>query len=190
MTNFLVTPRNTPTRSAERISYDRAAAYAILDEALLCHLGFVVDGEPRVLPTTHVRVGDTLYLHASSGGGPALALRAGAERICVEVTVLDGLVFGRSQFHHSANYRSVVAHGAPRLVTGGAEQRAALAALVDKAGAVAARPGGTGVPGPDPATAPTACPPAPTDPAPTDPAALDSPTPRSRRSGRTGGPGG
>ena len=83
-----------------------------------CHLGFVVDGEPRVLPTLHVRIGDTLYLHGSTGSRPLLAARGdGGLPVCVAVTLLDGLVYARSQFHHSANYRSVVAHGTARLVT-------------------------------------------------------------------------
>ncbi len=148
MADFLVTTRNTPSRNAARVSYDRAAAYAVLDEAPLCHLAFLANGEPQALPTLHVRVADTLYLHASTGGGPALALRQPGARISVAVTVLDGLVFGRSQFHHSANYRSVVVHGEPRLVTDEAEKLAAMMALVDKAGTVAAgsaqRPGRAG----------------------------------------------
>src|SRR5918997_1839345 len=112
------TPRTTASRSRDRMSYDRAAAHAVLDEAYHCALGFTVDGEPRVLPTLHVRVGDTLYVHGSTGSRPLLAAR-GPEGlpVCVAVTLLDGLVLARSQFHHSANYRSVVAHGAARLVT-------------------------------------------------------------------------
>jgi uncharacterized protein len=142
MMNFLVTPRNMPTRYADRVGYDRPGAYAALDEALLCHLAFVVDGEPRLIPTLHVRVGDALYLHGSTGSGPMLALREPGVRVSVAVTLLDGLVFARSQFDHSANYRSVIVHGQPRLVTDEAEKLTALTALVDKAGAVAAQLGG------------------------------------------------
>ena len=94
-------------RKRDRASYERATAYAILDEAYHCHLGFVVDGEPRVLPTLHARVDDTLYVHGSTGSGPLLAARgADGLPVCVTVTHLDGLVLARSQFHHSANYRS------------------------------------------------------------------------------------
>jgi RimJ/RimL family protein N-acetyltransferase/nitroimidazol reductase NimA-like FMN-containing flavoprotein (pyridoxamine 5'-phosphate oxidase superfamily) len=114
--------------------YERAVAHAILDEAFDCAVGYVVGGEPTVLPTLHVRVDDRLYLHGSAGGRLALTARTGV-RVCVAVTLLDGLVYARSQTHHSANYRSVVAHGTATLVTEEAEKRAAMAALVEKAGA-------------------------------------------------------
>ncbi|SCF39947.1 bifunctional pyridoxamine 5'-phosphate oxidase family protein/GNAT family N-acetyltransferase [Micromonospora mirobrigensis] len=128
------TERTTATRTRDRMSYDRAAAHAVLDEAYHCALGFVVDGEPRVLPTLHVRVDDTLYLHGSTGSRPLLAARGDAGLpVCVAVTHLDGLIFGRSQFHHSANYRSVVAHGTARLVTDEREKLTAMTALVEKA---------------------------------------------------------
>ncbi|SCL33313.1 Protein N-acetyltransferase, RimJ/RimL family [Micromonospora pallida] len=133
---YTPTARTTPTRLRERTSHDRAAAHAVLDEAYHCTLGFTVDGEPRLLPTLHVRVGDTLYLHGSTGSRPLLAAREPAGLpICVSVTLLDGLVYARSQFHHSANYRSVVAHGVARLVTDAAEKSAVLTALVEKVGA-------------------------------------------------------
>ena len=124
-------PRTTPTRSRERVGYDRAAVHAVLDEATVCHVGFVVDGEPVVLPQLHVRVGDRLYLHGSTGaralrmaGGPGLP-------VCVTVTLVDGLVLARSAFHHSINYRSVVAHGVASVVEDETEKSAVLAALVD-----------------------------------------------------------
>ncbi|MEV4542588.1 bifunctional pyridoxamine 5'-phosphate oxidase family protein/GNAT family N-acetyltransferase [Micromonospora echinaurantiaca] len=129
------TPRTTASRTRDRMSYDRAAAHAVLDEAYHCALGFTVDGEPRVLPTLHVRLGDTLYLHGSTGSRPLLAARGDGLPVCVAVTLLDGLVYGRSQFHHSANYRSVVAHGTARLVTDEREKAAVLTALVEKVGA-------------------------------------------------------
>jgi nitroimidazol reductase NimA-like FMN-containing flavoprotein (pyridoxamine 5'-phosphate oxidase superfamily) len=117
------------------MAYERATAHAILDEAWHCHLGFVVDGEPRVLPTLHVRVDDTVYVHGSTGSRPLLAARTPEGLpICLTATLLDGLVYGRSHFHHSANYRSVVAHGIARLVTDEEEKRRVLAALVDKTG--------------------------------------------------------
>ncbi|MEG3633768.1 bifunctional pyridoxamine 5'-phosphate oxidase family protein/GNAT family N-acetyltransferase [Micromonospora palythoicola] len=128
------TTRTTASRSRDRMSYDRAAAHAVLDEAYHCALGFTVNGEPRVLPTLHVRVGDTLYLHGSTGSRPLLAARADGLAVCVAVTLLDGLVYGRSQFHHSANYRSVVAHGTAHLVTDQIEKADVLTALVEKVG--------------------------------------------------------
>ncbi|MFI7605386.1 bifunctional pyridoxamine 5'-phosphate oxidase family protein/GNAT family N-acetyltransferase [Micromonospora sp. NPDC049366] len=133
-TTFPRTPRTTATRSRDKMSYDRAAAHAILDEAYDCALGFTVDGGPRVLPTLHVRVGDTLYLHGSTGSRPLLAARGDGLPVCVAVTLLDGLIYGRSQFHHSANYRSVVAHGTAHLVTDEREKADVLTALVEKLG--------------------------------------------------------
>ncbi|MFI5834526.1 bifunctional pyridoxamine 5'-phosphate oxidase family protein/GNAT family N-acetyltransferase [Micromonospora sp. NPDC051300] len=130
------TGRTTATRTRDRMRYDRATAHALLDEAFHCALAFVVDGEPRVLPTLHVRVDDTLYLHGSTGSRPLLAARGDAGLpVCVAVTHLDGLVYARSQFHHSANYRSVVAHGTARLVDDADEKARVLTALVDKVAA-------------------------------------------------------
>ncbi|MEU1967975.1 bifunctional pyridoxamine 5'-phosphate oxidase family protein/GNAT family N-acetyltransferase [Micromonospora sediminicola] len=127
------TARTTATRTRDRMRYDRATAHALLDEAYHCALAFTVDGEPRVLPTLHVRVDDTLYLHGSTGSRPLLAARGDAGLpVCVAVTHLDGLVYARSQFHHSANYRSVVVHGTARLVDDAAEKAAVLTALVEK----------------------------------------------------------
>ncbi|TCB96256.1 GNAT family N-acetyltransferase [Micromonospora zingiberis] len=132
---YAQTARTTPSRSSDRMSYDRATAHAVLDEAYHCALGFTVDGEPRVLPTLHVRVGDTLYLHGSTGSRPLLAARGDGLPVCVAVTLLDALVYARSQFHHSANYRSVIAHGTARLVTDPGERAGGLTALVEKVGA-------------------------------------------------------
>lgn len=127
------TPLTTPLRARDRMAYDAEVVHAILDEAYLCHVGFMVDGAPRVLPMLHARVGGTLYLHGSTGGRLALAARGGdGLTACVAVTLLDGLVLARSQFHHSVNYRSVVAHGTARLVTDDAERRRGLTALVER----------------------------------------------------------
>jgi nitroimidazol reductase NimA-like FMN-containing flavoprotein (pyridoxamine 5'-phosphate oxidase superfamily) len=129
--SYAPTSRTTPSRARERVSYDREAVHAALDEAVLCHVGFVVDGAPVVLPQLHVRVGETLYLHGSTG---ARAMRRSGDDgldVCVTVTHLDGLVLARSAFHHSANYRCVVVHGRARLVTDPAEQDSALRHLVD-----------------------------------------------------------
>jgi nitroimidazol reductase NimA-like FMN-containing flavoprotein (pyridoxamine 5'-phosphate oxidase superfamily)/RimJ/RimL family protein N-acetyltransferase len=128
---YPVTTRTTPHRLTERVSYDRAAAHAILDEAYVCHLGFTTPDGPRVIPTLVARIDDTLYVHGSTGSGPLLALRAGGP-VCVTVTLLDGLVLARSQFHHSANYRSVVVYGTATVVSDEATQRRAMDALVDK----------------------------------------------------------
>jgi uncharacterized protein len=130
---YPATPRTTPLRGRDRMAYDADQVHAILDEAFSCHLGFVVDGEPRLLPTLHVRIGDTLYLHGSTGSRPLLAARESIP-VCVGVTLVDGLVLGRSQFHHSANYRSVVAHGVASLVENEADKRRVMTALVDKIG--------------------------------------------------------
>jgi nitroimidazol reductase NimA-like FMN-containing flavoprotein (pyridoxamine 5'-phosphate oxidase superfamily)/RimJ/RimL family protein N-acetyltransferase len=133
-TEYPATGHTTPTRYPDRISYQRSSAHAILDEAYVCHLGLIAGDTPRVLPTLFARVEDTLYLHGSTGSGPMLALRDGGP-VCVTVTQLDALVFGRSQFHHSANYRSVVCFGTARPVTDPAEKSRAMTALVDKVAA-------------------------------------------------------
>jgi uncharacterized protein len=135
MVSYAATPRATATRLRERMTYDADVVHAILDEAYVCHLGFVVDGEPRVLPTLLVRIDDTVYVHGSTGSRPLLAARSTGELpVCLTVTLIDGLVLARSQFHHSANYRSVVAHGVARLVTDEDEKDRVFRALMDKAG--------------------------------------------------------
>jgi len=131
---FPTTPRTTPSRKRERVGYERVTAYAIIDEALYCHVGFVVDGSPRVLPTLHVRTNETLYLHGSTGAAAMLAARGEGLPICVTVTHIDALVYARSWAHHSANYRCVVAHGRAHLVTSDQEKWRVLQALVDKVG--------------------------------------------------------
>lgn len=127
------TTRTTPSRSRERVSYDRAAVHAVLDEALICHLGFVADGAPLVLPTIHARVGDVVYVHGSTGAGLVRAAEAGGGSlpVCLTVTLLDGLVLARSQFEHSMNYRSVVVRGAAELVPDPRERDLALRAIVE-----------------------------------------------------------
>jgi nitroimidazol reductase NimA-like FMN-containing flavoprotein (pyridoxamine 5'-phosphate oxidase superfamily) len=122
--------RTTVKRLPERGVYDRAVIDALLDEALYCHVAYVQDGGPRVIPTIHVRVGDTLYLHGSTASRTLRSLRDGAE-VCVVVTLLDGLVLARSAFHHSMNYRSVVVFGRAREVTDPKEKWAAQRALVE-----------------------------------------------------------
>ncbi len=122
------TERTRVRRLPERAAYDRATVHAILDEGFLCHLGFVVDGQPYVIPTGYARVGETVFLHGSTGS--RLGLRPGMD-VCVTVTLVDGLVLARSAFHHSMNYRSVMAIGRTRPVTDPGEKEAALRALVE-----------------------------------------------------------
>jgi nitroimidazol reductase NimA-like FMN-containing flavoprotein (pyridoxamine 5'-phosphate oxidase superfamily) len=124
------TQRTTLIRRPDRGTYDRSSVNAILDEALICHVGFSVDGQPFVLPTTHARVDDRLYIHGSVGGRMLRTLRRGAP-ICVTVTLIDGLVLARSAFHHSMNYRSVVILGSAREVEDEAEKRHGFDALVE-----------------------------------------------------------
>src|SRR5438132_2653683 len=126
----LQTPRTTVRRLAARAVYDREAIYAILDEAYICHVGFVVDGQPFVIPTIHVRLGDTLYFHGSAASRMLRSLRDGIDA-CVTITLLDGLVLARSAFHHSMNYRSVVVLGKGREVSDREEKTRALDALVE-----------------------------------------------------------
>jgi len=132
-TAYQPTPRTTPTRYRERAHYDQKAVHAILDEALICHLGYLGAGGPVVLPTTHARLGDTLYLHGSTGGGPMLAAKAAPSGlpVCVTVTLVDGLVLARAAMHHSVNFRSVVVLGAARVVDDPAEKLRALSCLLD-----------------------------------------------------------
>lgn len=122
------TPRTVLARSKERGRTDRADLYAVLDSGLVCHLGVVVDGSPMVVPTGYGRIGDTLYLHGSTG---SLSLR-GTGEVCVTVTHLDGVVLARSVFHHSMNYRSAMIYGRPRPVRDEEERLAALRAITEQ----------------------------------------------------------
>lgn len=120
-----VTERTRVRRLSARGVFDRAAIYAILDEAFVCHVAFAVDGQPYAMPTGYARLGDALYLHGAAASRMVRQLSAGVD-VCVTVTLLDGLVLARSAFHHSVNYRSAVVLGRARLVTGLDEKRAAL----------------------------------------------------------------
>lgn len=126
----LQTARTTVKRLPQRAGYDRATVHAILDEGLVCHVGFAASGQPYVIPTAYGRVGETLYLHGSAASRMLKTLAAGVP-VCVTVTLLDGLVLARSAFHHSMNYRSVVVLGSARLVEDPAEKAAALEAIVE-----------------------------------------------------------
>ena len=107
---FSPTARTKVQRLPDRGRYDRETVHRILDEGFVCHVGFVVDGQPFVIPTNYARVDETLYLHGSSASRMLRTL-AGGVQMCVTVTLVDGLVLARSAFHHSANYRSVVMLG-------------------------------------------------------------------------------
>jgi nitroimidazol reductase NimA-like FMN-containing flavoprotein (pyridoxamine 5'-phosphate oxidase superfamily) len=126
-----VTDRTRVRRRAERASHERAEVHAILDAALVCHLGFVDQRGPVVLPTAFARVGDTLVVHGSSKSPMLLALAGGAEACCT-VTLLDGLVLARSAFHHSVNYRSVVIFGRGERIDEPDAKREALRAFFTK----------------------------------------------------------
>jgi len=126
----LQSPRTTVKRLARRGEYSRETINAIIDEALICHVGFVVDGSPVVIPTIHTRVGETLYFHGSAASRMLRSLRDGIDA-CVTVTILDGLVMARSAFHHSMNYRSVVVLGKGREVVDREEKLQVLDALVE-----------------------------------------------------------
>ncbi len=110
--------------------YERDAVHAILDEALVCHVGFVHEGSPVVIPTLHARDGDTLYLHGSPASRTLRAMKRGVE-VCVTVTLLDGIALARAPFHSSVNYRSVVIFGEPRIVDDAAEKRRAFEVLTE-----------------------------------------------------------
>ncbi|MER5221118.1 pyridoxamine 5'-phosphate oxidase family protein [Streptomyces flaveus] len=131
---YTPTDRTIPTRSRKRAAYDQETVHSILDEGYVCHLGFVREGAPIVLPTLYGRIGERLYVHGSTGSRP-LRMAGQAEPglpVCLTVTHVDGLVLARSAFHHSLNYRSVVVHGIAHQVTDPDEKRAALDALVDQ----------------------------------------------------------
>jgi uncharacterized protein len=124
------TPRTRIRRLSERGRTERADLYAVLDAGLICHLGVIIDGAPRVLPTAYGRLDDTLYLHGSTANQSMLA--ADGQPACVTVTHLDALVCARSVFHHSMNYRCAVVYGTARMVGDEAERLAALRVIVEQ----------------------------------------------------------
>jgi nitroimidazol reductase NimA-like FMN-containing flavoprotein (pyridoxamine 5'-phosphate oxidase superfamily) len=127
---FKPTPRTTVERAPERASYDRELIYGILDEGLVCHVGFVVEGRPYVIPMNYARRGDALILHGSGASRLMTRLGEGAPT-CVTVTLLDGLVLARSALHHSVNYRSVVVLGVAQTIHDAEEKKDALRCLVE-----------------------------------------------------------
>ena len=123
--------RSRIRRVPSRADYQRETIDAILDEALVAHLGFAVEGQPYVIPTLHARVGDIVYIHGSAASRAIRALSGGLQA-CLTVTLLDGLVLARSAFHHSMNYRSVVVLGEARPVEGPEERLKALEAFTER----------------------------------------------------------
>jgi nitroimidazol reductase NimA-like FMN-containing flavoprotein (pyridoxamine 5'-phosphate oxidase superfamily) len=124
------TKRTSVKRLPARGKYDRETITAILDEGFICHVGFVVDEQPYVIPTGYARVGEDLYIHGSSASRMLRNLSEGIN-VCVTVTLIDGLVLARSAFHHSMNYRSVVILGKAELVTNDEEKNKALESLTE-----------------------------------------------------------
>ncbi len=125
------TQRTRLRRQPSRGAHDRATIDAVLDEALVAHLGFVHEEQPYVIPTLHARIGDEVLVHGSSASRAIRAIAAGAP-VCLTVTLIDGLVLARSAFHHSINYRSVVLLGGARLLEAPEDKAAALEAFTEK----------------------------------------------------------
>ena len=123
--------RTRVRRSHERARYDRAAIDAVLDAALVCHLGYQREGQPFVIPTLHARIGDRLYVHGSSASRTVRSVSEGIPA-CATVTLVDGIVLARSVFEHSINYRSVVVLGTATPVVGNEEKLAVLEAFTEK----------------------------------------------------------
>lgn len=128
--SFLVTDRNKVKRTPLRGAYDREAVYAVLDACQICHVGYVVEGQPYVTPTIFWRDGDTLFWHGSSASRMLRTVKAGVD-VCVTASLFDGWVMARSGFHHSANYRSVMAFGKAAPLETEAEKDAALKLMMD-----------------------------------------------------------
>ncbi len=131
MTEYARTARNKVRRHPERGAYDSAAIDPIVDGALLCHVGFVVEGQPFVIPTLHARDGDTILLHGAAGSRLLKHAATGAP-LCITVTHLDGLVLARSVFNHSINYRSAVLFGVGQVVDDPAEKLDALLRFTER----------------------------------------------------------
>ena len=125
METFTPTARTQVRRLPKRGVYDKREVYAILDEGFVCHVGFALDGQPYVIPTGYARLADEILIHGSAASRMLHALGDGVD-VCVTVTLIDGLVFSRSAFHHSMNYRSVVMLGRARVLADPAEKMIAL----------------------------------------------------------------
>jgi len=130
MSTFPKTRLNMVKRLPKRASYDKDVIYPIIDEALICHVGFVMDGQPYVIPTIHARHGDVIYLHGSRFSRMLDYIDQGRQ-VCITCTLLDGLVFARSVFHHSMNYRSALVFGTGRLLKDAPEKYQALTVVTE-----------------------------------------------------------
>lgn len=130
MSEFEKTELNTVHRSPARGAYDKKTVYGIVDAARICHVGFVEEGRPFVIPTIHARRGDEILLHGSKASRLLKQIEAGHE-ICMTMTLVDGLVLARSAFHHSMNYRSAVLFGRGKAIEDETEKRLALDCIVD-----------------------------------------------------------
>jgi uncharacterized protein len=128
--SFPINSRNQVKRRAQRGNYDRAVIDQILDESLICHVGFIVENQPFVIPTAYGRLDDQIYIHGSPMSRMLRSLQQGID-VCLTVTLLDGLVLARSAFHHSMNYRSVVIFGTATIVETPTEKMKALKAFTD-----------------------------------------------------------
>jgi nitroimidazol reductase NimA-like FMN-containing flavoprotein (pyridoxamine 5'-phosphate oxidase superfamily) len=130
MSIFSITHRNEIKRLPERAHYEESTIYSIIDEALYCHVGFIQENQPFVIPTLYARMEDNIILHGSKISRLMQHIHAGNE-ICIAITILDGLVLARSAYHHSMNYRSVVLFGRGKPVQSDEEKQRALQALMD-----------------------------------------------------------
>ena len=130
MPDFPKTGRNQVRRKPQRADYQKETIYQIIDEAPICHIGFVVDGQPYVIPTLHARQEDVIFLHGAPASRLLKVIETGAE-VCITITLVDGIVLARSAFHHSINYRSVVLFGRGALITASDQKMAALAAITE-----------------------------------------------------------
>ena len=130
MEAYADTPRTRVRRKHERGHFDRETVYAILDAGLICHVAFVHDGRPAVLPTAHWRHGDTVYFHGSAAGRLPRGVKA--RDVSIAVSLLDGLVHARSGFHHSINYRSVIVYGIAERVVARKEKLLSLQRFMEK----------------------------------------------------------
>ena len=131
MSEFKITDRNKVRSSPIRADYDKKTVYDIVDNGLICHVGFVVDDQPYVIPTIHVRIDNTIYFHGSLKSRLINHLSRGS-KVCISVTKLDGLVLARSVFHHSMNYRSAVIFVRGRLIEGREDKLKVFAAITEK----------------------------------------------------------
>jgi nitroimidazol reductase NimA-like FMN-containing flavoprotein (pyridoxamine 5'-phosphate oxidase superfamily) len=125
-----ITSRSQVKRGRQRASYDRDLVYSIIDEALVAYVGMVMEGRPFVLPTSHWRDGDRIYWHGAASGRMTVGMEK--QPVCLTLALLDGLVFARSAFHHSVNYRSVMLFGRPELLTDSAEKKRQLEIFINR----------------------------------------------------------